>query len=230
VVAAITPAKTERSVHLILFAECLGVRFAVRIEEFLAALAPRRFEFGRGDVPVRPALFRNGTQVLAEILQSGPAEEPVAVVDLINDQTGLENDRVGNHGVVDWIGIFGDVEIFLDDPARVGEERPVGTDSAAIFIRLGDIVGANRDKPAIANFELPMQFHKPFRLPPVLGAETAAAEDENHRMLSLQFGELAAFRGVVGKLIVGEGSPGDNVRSHGKLSNEKNGESLGPIE
>src|SRR6266516_6168285 len=37
-------------------------------------------------------------------------------------------------------------------------------------------------------------------------------------MLSLQFGELPAFRGVVGKLIVGEDSPWNNVRSHMKSS------------
>ena len=121
---------------LILFTESLDVRFAVRIEEFLAALLPRRFEFGRCDVPVRPAFLGNGTQVLAEIFQSGPAEEPVAVVDLINDKTGLEDNHVGDHGIVDRIRVFGDVEIFLDDTPRVGEERPVGTDSAAIFIRL----------------------------------------------------------------------------------------------
>ena len=126
----------KRITLLILFTESLGVRFAVRIEEFLAALLPRRFEFGRCDVPVRPAFLGNGTQVLAEIFQSGPAEEPVAVVDLINDKTGLEDNHVGDHGIVDRIGVFGDVEIFLDDTPRVGEERPVGADSAAIFIRL----------------------------------------------------------------------------------------------
>jgi len=119
---------------------------------------------------------------------------------------------------VDRISVFGDVEIFLDDTPHVGEERPVGTDSAAIFIRLSDIVGANRDKPAIGNLELTMEFNKPFRLPAVLGAETSAAEDENHWMLSLQFGELPAFRGVVGKLIVGEDSPWNKVRSHIKAS------------
>ena len=37
-------------------------------------------------------------------------------------------------------------------------------------------------------------------------------------MLSLQFGELPVFRGVVGKLIVGEDRPGNNVRSHMKPS------------
>jgi hypothetical protein len=90
----------------------------------------------------------------------------------------------------------------------------VGTNSAAIFIRQSDIVGANRDQPAIGNLELTMEFNKPFSLPAVLGAETSAAEDENHGMLPLQFGELPAFRGVVGKLIVGEDSPWNNLRSH----------------
>ena len=191
-----------------------GHSFAVRIEEFLAALLPRRFEFGRCDVPVRPAFLGNRAQVLAEFFQSGPAEEPVAVVDLINDQTGLEDNHVGDHGIVDRVGVFGDVEIFLDDAPRVGEERPVRTDSAAIFIRLGDIVGADRDKPAIANLELTMELNKPFSLPAVLGAETSAAEDENHGMLSLQFGEFPAFRGVVGKLIVGEDRPWNDIWPH----------------
>ena len=95
---------------------------------------------------------------------------------------------MGDHGIVDRISVFGDVEIFLDGTPRVGEERPVGTDSAAIFIRQSDIVGANRDKPAIGNLELTMEFNKPFSLPAVLGAETSAAEDENHWMLSLQLG------------------------------------------
>ena len=39
------------------------------------------------------------------------------------------------------------------------------------------------------------------------GAETSTAEDENHGMLSLQFGELPAFCDVIGELIVGEDSP-----------------------
>jgi hypothetical protein len=46
---------------LILFTQSLDVGFAVRIEEFLTALLPRRFEFRRCDVPVRPAFLANGT-------------------------------------------------------------------------------------------------------------------------------------------------------------------------
>ena len=58
---------------------------------------------------------------------------------------------------MDGVRVFGDVEIFLDDPPGVGEKGPVGADSAAIFIRLGDIVGADRDQPAIANLQLAME-------------------------------------------------------------------------
>jgi len=54
---------------LILFTEGLDVRLAVWIEEFLAVLLPSRFEFGRRDVPVRPAFLEDRTQVLAEFFQ-----------------------------------------------------------------------------------------------------------------------------------------------------------------
>jgi len=47
-----------------------------------------------------------------------------------------------------------------------------------------------------------------------LAAEAAAAEDENHGMWALQIGELLAFRGVVGKLVVGKGGSWNNVSSH----------------
>jgi len=86
---------------------------------------------------------------------------------------------MGDHGIVDRIRVFGDVEVFLDDTPGVGQESPVGADSAAIFIRLGDVVGADRDKPAIGNFELTMEFNKAFSLPAVLGAVITAAEDKN---------------------------------------------------
>jgi hypothetical protein len=47
-----------------------------------------------------------------------------------------------------------------------------------------------------------MELSEQFSLAAVLGAITSAAEDENHGMRSLEFGELAAFCGVVGKLVI----------------------------
>ncbi len=90
----------------------------------------------------------------------------------------------------------------------------MGADAATILIRLSNIIGANRDKPAIGDLKFAMEFNKPLGLPAVLGAETSTAEDKNHWMLSLQFGELSAFRRVVGKLIIGEDGPRNHVRSH----------------
>jgi hypothetical protein len=88
------------------------------------------------------------------------------------------------------------------------------TDSSAKFIRLCDIVAANRDQAAIANLEFTMKLDQSFMLPSVLWAVTAAAEDDHHRILSLQFRELPPFRGVIGKLVIGKLSSGNDVRSH----------------
>jgi hypothetical protein len=105
---------------------------------------------------------------------------------------------VGDHGIVERIGVFGDVEVFLDFTPRVGEEWPVGADSCAIFIRLRDIVGADRDQPAIANLEFTLELNQPLRLPAVLGSVTPPTEDEDHGILCLQLGELPALGGMVG--------------------------------
>jgi hypothetical protein len=204
--------------RLILFAEGLGVGFAVGIEEFFAALLPGDAEFGGGDVPIGAALFGNGAEILAEIFESGAAPEPIAVVDLINDKTGLEDYHMGNHGIVGGIGVFGDVEILLDDAGRVGEERPMSADAGAVFIGFGDVVGADGDEAGVGDFDFAMKLNEEFGLAAVLGAETAAAEDEDHGVLSLEVRELAALRGVVGKLVVGEDGAGNDVGSHGWAS------------
>jgi hypothetical protein len=41
---------------------------------------------------------------------------------------------VRDHWIVERIGVFGDLEIFLDETPHVGEEGPVGADSTAIFV------------------------------------------------------------------------------------------------
>jgi hypothetical protein len=75
-------------------------------------------------------------EILVEIFHCWPAEEPVAVVDLVNDQTGLEDNHVRGDRIVVRIRALGDVEVLLDDTLYVGEERPVGANPAAKLIRL----------------------------------------------------------------------------------------------
>jgi hypothetical protein len=90
----------------------------------------------------------------------------------------------------------------------------IATAFSMISPRKRRVVGANRDQPAITNLELTMECNKSFGSPTVPGAETSAAEGEDHRMLSFQFRELPVFRGVVGKLVVGKDSPWNDVGSH----------------
>ena len=71
-------------------------------------------------------------------------------------------------------------------------------DTAAIFVGLHDVVGADRNQPAITNLHLAVKLDKSLSLPTILRAEAAAAQYDDHRILSLQLGELPAFRRVVG--------------------------------
>ncbi|MCU1247240.1 MAG: hypothetical protein JWQ49_269 [Edaphobacter sp.] len=49
--------------------------------------------FGAGDVPVGTALFSDGAEIPAEVFEGWAAPEPVAVVDLEDDEAGFEDDR-----------------------------------------------------------------------------------------------------------------------------------------
>jgi len=65
-----------------------------------------------------------------------------------------------------------------------------------------------------------VKLKKSFLLPVVLGTIAPAAENENHGMVFLQFGELPPFRGVVGQLIVRKDSSRNDIRTHRKPSLE----------
>ena len=51
-------------------------------------------------------------------------------------------------------------------------------------------------------------------LSPVLRTKRAAAQNYDHRVLTLQFGKLAMFSGVIGKLVIREDRPWNNVGAH----------------
>ena len=156
---------------LILLPERLNERLSVRVEEFLTPLLPRRSKFRCRNIPVRPAILQPGPHVPAEVLHRGTTEKLVAVVDLINNKAGLKHNHVRNHGVVNRIGVLAMSRSFYTVRPRIGKKRPVGTYSAAIFIRLGNVIGADRNQSAIGNFELTMQLNQQFGLRRSLGQE-----------------------------------------------------------
>jgi hypothetical protein len=59
-----------------------------------------------------------------------------------------------------------------------------------------------------------MQLDEEFCLAAVLGAKASATEHEHQGMRTLELGELAAFRSVVGKFVVGKEGAGHNIGSH----------------
>jgi hypothetical protein len=85
---------------LVLLAQRLSIRLAIGVKVLFAAFLPRGPHFRRRDVPIGPALFRDRTQVLTEIFHRRPAEEPIAVVYLVDDQARLQNDDMGIIGLL----------------------------------------------------------------------------------------------------------------------------------
>ena len=71
----------------------------------------------------------------------------------------------------------------------------MGTNAGTVFVGGGDVVGADGDKAAIADLELAMELHESFALAPVLGAEAAPAQHENHGVRALEFRQFAALGG-----------------------------------
>ena len=104
-------------------------------------MLPRSFQLGPGDVPVRPALPGDHAQILPKFLHGRSAEVPIAIIDLVDDKTRFKHNDVRDHRIVLRISVLGDVQLLLNDAARIGEERPVRADTAPILVGLGDIVG-----------------------------------------------------------------------------------------
>jgi len=71
----------------------------------------------------------------------------------------------------------------------------VGADAAVIFIRRRDVVGANRDEPAIGYLKLAMKLHEAFSLAASLRTESAAAEDDKQAALANRRASGASRRG-----------------------------------
>ena len=104
------------------------------------------------------------------------------------------------------IGILGDIEVLLNDAARIRKKWPMRADPGPEFICVGDVVCADRHQPAITDFHLTMELKQSFMLPAIFRAISAAAENHDHRIQRLQLGQLAMFPGLIRKLVIWEDS------------------------
>src|SRR5262245_34388010 len=102
---------------------CRGRSFrrplAPPVEVRKVARVPGLAESGGTQVPVGPDLARHGAKVAAEVLDGGAAPEPVAVVDAVDHEPGLEHERVRDHRIVLRVGVLLNVEVLLNRPLRV---------------------------------------------------------------------------------------------------------------
>lgn len=101
-------------------------------------------------------------------------------------KTELEDEHVRDHRIVPGIRIFRYFEVFLHDTPTLREERPMSADTAAKFVCLGYVVGADRDEAARVHLHLSMGLQKSLSRSAVLGERSAAAEDENYWVQALQ--------------------------------------------
>src|SRR6266851_8495148 len=70
----------------VLFSQQLRLRFSVRRETCLLTVRPGGSLLRAADVPIGTAALQHGAQIEAQFLHRRPAEEPVAVVDLVDTQ------------------------------------------------------------------------------------------------------------------------------------------------
>src|SRR5690242_8546576 len=103
-----------------------GARFVGVVQGFVAL--PALTHGWSGEIPVGAAFARDVAQVLPEVGGGGAAPEPVPVVDFVDDEARLQDEGVRDHGVVVRVGVFLDVEVFLNLAAGVGEEGPLRAD------------------------------------------------------------------------------------------------------
>src|ERR1700760_4551503 len=81
------------------------------VEWRVVACLPGFAQTGLAEIPVRADLAGDGPQIVPEISEGGTSPEPIAVVDAVDDQSRLEHESVGDHGVVLGVGVLLDFEV-----------------------------------------------------------------------------------------------------------------------
>ena len=134
----------------------------------------------------------------------------------MDDEPGLEHERVRDHRVVLGVGVLLDVEILLDDALRVGEEGPLGADRGTELLERVMLVGRDRGDLRVGDGDLRIERGELEMLLVLLRAVVAAREREDQGIVALQLAELSGDVLVVGQLVVGERGAGLDVRAHGR--------------
>jgi hypothetical protein len=203
----------------LLFLSCRGrlrgARLVPAVEARKVAPVPCLAESRQAQIPVGTNFARHSAQIVPEICDRRATPKPVAVLDAVDHEARLENERVRNHRIVFGVGILLDVEVFLNFSLRVGEEGPLGADRRTKLLNRVVVVGGDRGDLGVRHRDLRVERSELQMLLVLLRAIVAACEREDQRVVALEFTELALFVRVIGQLVVGENASGHDVRAHG---------------
>ena len=149
-----------------------------------------------------------------ELCHRGPTPVPVSVVDLEDLESGLEYEGVGDHRIVRLIRELFDVQILLDDPIGVRQERPRGAQRVPELIDVQLIVGRDEGQSRVSISELGIYADQlPYELM-LFGIEAATGQMEHHRVASLELRQGPPPAGLIGELVVGKRLAFTDVAAH----------------
>src|SRR6478672_1653456 len=74
------------------------------------------------EVPVGTDFSGHGAQVVPKINDRRTSPKPVAVIDAVDHQAGLEHERMRDHRIIFGVGIFLYVEILLNRSVGIGKK------------------------------------------------------------------------------------------------------------
>ena len=93
---------------------------------------------------------------------------------------------MGDHRIVWLIRELFDVEILLDRPIRVRQERPRGTEGVAELIDVQLIVGRDENQSRVGVAKVGIRIDQVPKKPMLLRVEAAPRQMEHHRIAPLQ--------------------------------------------
>ena len=126
----------------------------------------------------------------------------------------FQDERVGDHRIVWLIRELLDVEVLLDGPIRIRQERPRGTEGIAELIDVQLIVGRDDNQSRVCVSKVGIGIDQVPQKPMLLRIKASPRQMEHHRIAPLQPRERSPFAGLIGQLIVGERPAFTYVAAH----------------
>ena len=178
------------------------------------ARVPSLAESGGAQIPVGPDLARYHPQVAPEVDDRGPAPEPIAVINAVDNEARLEHERMRNHRIMLRVGILRDVEGLLNRSFGVGEEGPLGAHRRAELLDSVVVIGGDGSNLCICHSDFRIKRGEIEMLLVFFRAVVATRKRQDQWVIALEFAEPAQGARVIGQLKVGKNGPSYDIGTH----------------